>query len=174
MPVGAGETTAAKTTALQGGRAKDALFAVADGDTPFWQATRSPSTRITVSQNCPPQFKAHDRLCRSSQQPQHPIDRIGNRNLDRVDHQRCCFRNFIDRPNTSKVSNFALSCPLVRAQRGAGLTHVQRRCNMNLKARVVADYLARHRLASTRAIPQPQRSLPFLRHVLGVCRSSAY
>ena len=32
--VGAGETTATKTTALQGGRAKDALLAVADGDTP--------------------------------------------------------------------------------------------------------------------------------------------
>ena len=30
-PVGAGETNAAETTALQGGRAKDALFAVADG-----------------------------------------------------------------------------------------------------------------------------------------------
>ncbi len=34
-PVGADETTAAKTTALQGGRANDALFAVADGDTPL-------------------------------------------------------------------------------------------------------------------------------------------
>ena len=33
-PVGADETTASKTTALQGGRAKDALFAVADDDTP--------------------------------------------------------------------------------------------------------------------------------------------
>ncbi|MBK9522578.1 MAG: DUF3683 domain-containing protein [Rhodocyclaceae bacterium] len=32
-PVGADKTTAAKTTALQGGRAKDALFAVADGGT---------------------------------------------------------------------------------------------------------------------------------------------
>ena len=34
LPVGAGETTTSKTTALQGGRAKDALLAVADGDTP--------------------------------------------------------------------------------------------------------------------------------------------
>ena len=34
-PVAADETTAAKTTALQGGRAKDALFAVADGGTPL-------------------------------------------------------------------------------------------------------------------------------------------
>ena len=33
-PVGAGETTASQTTALQGGRAKDALLAVADGNTP--------------------------------------------------------------------------------------------------------------------------------------------
>ena len=33
-PVGADETTASETTALQGGRAKDALFAVADGNTP--------------------------------------------------------------------------------------------------------------------------------------------
>ena len=30
----AAETTVAETTALQGGRAKDALFAVAEGDTP--------------------------------------------------------------------------------------------------------------------------------------------
>ena len=34
-PVGADETTATKTTALQGGRANDALCAVADGDTPL-------------------------------------------------------------------------------------------------------------------------------------------
>ena len=35
--VGAGETRAkAETTALQGGRAKDALCAVADGDTPLF------------------------------------------------------------------------------------------------------------------------------------------
>ena len=35
-PVGADKTTSAKTTALQGGRAKDALFAVADGNAPSW------------------------------------------------------------------------------------------------------------------------------------------
>ena len=34
MPVGAGEANATKTTALQGGRAKDTLLAVADGNTP--------------------------------------------------------------------------------------------------------------------------------------------
>ena len=34
-PVGADETNAAKTTALQGGRANNALFAAADGYTPF-------------------------------------------------------------------------------------------------------------------------------------------
>ena len=41
-PVGAGETNAAQTTALQGGHANDALFAVADGDTPLYQ--RQPSS----------------------------------------------------------------------------------------------------------------------------------
>ena len=33
--VGADKATASETTALQGGRAKNALFAVADGDTPL-------------------------------------------------------------------------------------------------------------------------------------------
>ena len=35
LQVGAGETTASETTALQGGGAKDAFFAVADGETPL-------------------------------------------------------------------------------------------------------------------------------------------
>ena len=35
LPVGAGKTNATETTALQGGRAKDALFAVADDNTPL-------------------------------------------------------------------------------------------------------------------------------------------
>ena len=39
VTVGAGETTATKTTTLQGGRAKDALFAVVDVDTPSFIRT---------------------------------------------------------------------------------------------------------------------------------------
>jgi len=35
LSVGAGETTATKTTALQGGRAQDALVAVSDDETLF-------------------------------------------------------------------------------------------------------------------------------------------
>ena len=42
-PVGAGETNAAKTSALQGGRAKDALFAVAGGDTGKPQGRKCPA-----------------------------------------------------------------------------------------------------------------------------------
>ena len=51
-PVGADKTTAAKTTALQGGRAKDALFAVADGDTPSNGANRAQgAVNLIVSPN---------------------------------------------------------------------------------------------------------------------------
>ena len=39
LPVAADKTTASETTALQGGRAKDALLAVADGDTPSFRAS---------------------------------------------------------------------------------------------------------------------------------------
>jgi hypothetical protein len=48
LPVGADETeTTPETTALQGGRAKDALFVVVDGDTPSQISidTNSPRSR---------------------------------------------------------------------------------------------------------------------------------
>jgi assimilatory nitrate reductase catalytic subunit len=54
-PVGADETTASRTTALQGGRADNALFAVADDDTPsslfpFTTAAQIYAEHVTLTQ----------------------------------------------------------------------------------------------------------------------------